>query len=432
MKHDVEAKPVGPDPKSDSECKPRDRDAVLRSMDRCTKCGTCQAYCPVAGVTEAFPGPKYSGPQAQRFRVIEPIQESAPALCSGCGVCSSVCPNDVAISDIITIARAEMIAGDGKLPLGQRLLNRPDLVGRIGAIAPAIANAVLDSRLFRGLAEKLIGIHGDAALPRLEGPTFRRWFQGRRQSDGKPVAYFTGCAVEHYDPQVGIAAVRVLNHLGYRVTLPSEACCSLPMLSSGEWGAARRRAEALVEDLTEDTAAGHAIVSTSTSCSLTLREKYAAYLSLTGDRARRTAAAVVDVCEFLRGEPAQALEASLKPLRKRVLYHGPCQLRGHRSGQPALELLRMIPGLAVVPSEAHCCGVAGTYGYDRGKHDIAMAVGRTLFDQIAAAEPDLVACDSETCRWHIERATGYPVRHPIELLAASIFEADPRHRNNEG
>ncbi len=100
-------------------------------------------------------------------------------------------------------------------------------------------------------------------------------------------------------------------------------------------------------------------------------------------------------------------------------------------GQPALELLQMIPGLEVTPSEAHCCGVAGTYGYDRDKHDIAMAVGRRLFDQIAETEPDLVICDSETCRWHIERATGCPARHPIELLAASIFEADPRRRNIE-
>lgn len=431
MKHDADPKHAGLDLNGGPEERPRDREAVLRSMDRCTKCGICQAYCPVAAVTEAFPGPKYSGPQAQRFRVIEPIQESAPALCSGCGICTSVCPNDVAIADIITIARAEMVAGDSNLPLRQRILNRPDLVGRIGAVAPTIANAVLGSGLFRGLAEKLIGIHGEAALPRLEGPAFRRWLERRRQPDGPSIAYFSGCAIEHYDPHVGIAAIRVLNHLGYRVTVPSRACCALPMLSSGEWGAARRRAEALVDDLATVANAGQAIVSTSTSCSLTLREKYAAYLSLTGDRARCVAAAVVDICEFLRDESAEALEATLRPLRSRILYHGPCQLRGHRIGQPALELLQMIPGLKVTLSEADCCGVAGTYGYDRDKHDIAMAVGRTLFDQIAETKPDVVICDSETCRWHIERATGCPTRHPIELLAASIFEADPRHRNIE-
>ncbi len=427
MRHHADAKHVGLDLNGGSKESPRDREAVLRSMDRCTKCGICQAYCPVAAVAEAFPGPKYSGPQAQRFRVIEPIQESAPALCSGCGICTSVCPNDVAIADIITIARTEMIAGDSNLSLGQRILNRPDLVGRIGAIAPTIANAVLGHGLFRSFAEKLIGVHREAALPRLEGPTFRRWFERRRQPDGPSIAYFSGCAIEHYDPNPGIAAVRVLNRLGYRVTVPSRACCSLPMLSSGEWGAARRRAEALVDDLAAVANAGHAIVSTSTSCSLTLREKYAAYLSLTGDRAGRVAAAVVDICEFLaRDESAEALEAALRPLHSHILYHGPCQLRGHRIGQPALELLRMIPGLEITPSEAHCCGVAGTYGYDRDKHDIAMAVGRTLFDQIAETKPDVVICDSETCRWHIERATGCPTRHPIELLAASIFEADPR------
>ncbi len=90
----------------------RDSAVVLRSMDQCTKCGICHAHCPVAAVTGGFPGPKYSGPQAQRFRIIGSGAEWSPMLCSGCGVCTSVCPNDVAIADIITLAKSES-AGHG-------------------------------------------------------------------------------------------------------------------------------------------------------------------------------------------------------------------------------------------------------------------------------------------------------------------------------
>jgi len=82
----------------------RDSAAVRASMDRCTKCGICHAYCPVAAVTDRFPGPKYTGPQAQRFRLVGQGPELSPMLCSGCGICTSVCPNDVAITDIITLA----------------------------------------------------------------------------------------------------------------------------------------------------------------------------------------------------------------------------------------------------------------------------------------------------------------------------------------
>src|SRR3546814_11248075 len=99
-------------------------------MDGCTKCGSCQAHCPVAAATDAFPGPKYAGPQAQRFRVIGIADESTASLCSGCGICTSVCPNDVAITDIIALAKAGTAERRSGIGLGQRLLNRPATVGR--------------------------------------------------------------------------------------------------------------------------------------------------------------------------------------------------------------------------------------------------------------------------------------------------------------
>ncbi len=396
-------------------------DAVRRSMDRCTKCGICQAYCPVAAVTDRFPGPKYTGPQAQRFRVIEQTKDVSFALCSGCGICTSVCPNGVAITDIITIARAESIDSDAGLPLRQRLLNRPDTIGRIAGAAPAMANAVLGNRALRALVHAVIGVHRDAPLPRVAGRMFRRWLSKHEQPNGPIVSYFSGCAVEHYDPDVGIAAVRVLNRLGFRVDAPTDACCALPMLSSGEWRAARRRAAAMIHGLSPAAEAGRTIISTSTSCSLTLRSKYAAYLDMNDEPARRVADAVVDICEFLRNGHMGRLAEILNPLPGHVIYRGPCQLRGHKMGLPAAELLRLVPELSVELSKADCCGVAGTYGYDGDKHEIAVAVGKTLFDQVEEAKPDLIVCDSETCRWNIERTTGVPCRHPIEVLAASIL-----------
>lgn len=400
-------------------------DSVLRSMDRCTKCGICQAYCPVAAATDSFPGPKYTGPQAQRFRAIDPTKDLSPALCSGCGVCTSVCPNDVAITDIIAIAKARMVGGDDQLPIRQRLLNRPDLIGRMCATAPAIANMVLENRTLRALAHKLIGVHREAPLPRVAGRRFRRWLDSHPQTDGPTVSYFSGCAVEFYDADVGIAAVEVLSRLGLRVDVPTDKCCGLPMLSSGEWDAGRRYADAMVSGLSSTSESGNTIVSTSTSCSLTLRSKYAAYFGLTTPTAKTVADRVVDICEFLLDKHAEGLADLVNPLPARAVYHGPCQLRGHKMGMPAVELLQLIPKLSVDLSQADCCGIAGTYGYDRDKHEVAMAVAKPLTDRIADLKPDLVVCDSETCRWHIEKLTGVPCRHPIEVIRASIEKVDP-------
>ena len=123
--------------------------AVLASMDNCTKCGICQTYCPVAAVTNEFPGPKVVGPQAQRFRAIEAIAEEAISLCSGCGVCTSVCPNGVQITDIITAAKATQIDKGKRLSLGVRFLSRPDMVGRVVGVLPWLANVHLSNRVAR-------------------------------------------------------------------------------------------------------------------------------------------------------------------------------------------------------------------------------------------------------------------------------------------
>lgn len=399
--------------------------AVLASMDNCTKCGICQTYCPVAAVTPLFPGPKVVGPQSERFRTIEPVPESSSALCSGCGICTSVCPNDVAITDIIAIAKATAVEQGRRPGLGQRLLNRPELVGRIGGLLPPLSNALLANRFMRKLAEKLLGISARAALPHIQGRAFRRWLAKQEQPRGPVVGYFTGCAVEHYEPRVGIAVVRLLNRLGYRVEAPTEACCALPMLSNGEWQPARNRARRVVDALAPTAAAVEAIVATSTSCSLTLSKKYAAYLDMQDAASDSIAQTVIDICDFLRELPDRRLRNEFKPLRAKALYHGPCQLRGHQMGWPAVELLSRIDGLELELSRAACCGTAGTYGYDREKRNIAEAVAVTLMEQIRASRPDFVICDSETCRWHIAAESHVPCFHPVEILLASMEGRDP-------
>jgi glycerol-3-phosphate dehydrogenase subunit C len=415
----VQATPAVSDCATGSGVRRLDPRAIRQSMDACTKCGICQAHCPVAAVTEMFPGPKYAGPQAQRFRVIGVHDEHSAALCSGCGICTSVCPNDVAITDIIALAKADMATQHG-VGFGQRLLNRPDTVGKIGGWLPWLGNALLSNRVARILAERLFGIDRAAPLPRFAGKRFEHWLKGVAQPQGPSIGYFPGCSVTHYDPDTGIAAIRLLNALGYRVEVPSSACCSLPMLSSGELSPASVRATSLIESLAPTAHAGTPILSTSTSCSLTLRSKYAANLGRLDGDAVAVSDSVADICGFLLDRHADELAQRFKPVRKRIFYHGPCQLRGHRLGLPAAELMALIPGLDITLSRADCCGVAGTYGYDTAKRPVAESVGSALVAQVRETKPDIVVCDSETCRWNIADATGIDCVHPVAILTEAL------------
>ena len=97
-------------------------------------------------------------------------------------------------------------------------------------------------------------------------------------------------------------------------------------------------------------------------------------------------------------------------------YHAPCQLRAHRVGRPALDILELIPGLNMDESNAACCGLAGSYGYKAERYQIAMDVGAGLFDFMRASGSDTAVCDSEICRWQIAHGSGLEMKHPIEIL----------------
>src|SRR4051794_11901734 len=389
------------------------------SLDHCVKCTICETFCPVSNVTPLFPGPKYVGPQAERFRV--PRDESPDAsldYCSGCGICTQVCPQGVHIAEINTQARAKLRERTG-FRLRDRLGARPDLIGRLGTPAAPVANWTLRNPLLRGLAERMLGIDRRAAVPPYAGRTFQAWARKHVSPPAeRRVAYFHGCGANWYEPDSGRRAVELLEHIGCQVEVPrGQSCCGLPLQSNGMFEAARKYVRAMARALAPAARAGVDIVGTSTSCTLMLKREAREILELDDDDLRVVSDHVYDICEYLlmlhdRGE----LRTDFAPLPLTVTYHAPCQQQGHGVGKPALDLMALVPELRVIENDATCCGVAGTYGLKNEKYEIAMKVGAGLFRQIAEAAPDLAVCDSETCRWHIEKATGVKLVHPIEIL----------------
>jgi glycerol-3-phosphate dehydrogenase subunit C len=413
--------------------------SLEQSLDHCIKCNICTVACPVSAVTDLFPGPKYVGPQAQRFREQrQPTPDESVDYCSGCRVCNTVCPTGVRIAELNARARAKIVADKG-LPLRNRLLGRSELLGRLGCGPQApLANFALMNPLLRWAAERILGVARRAPLPAFSSYSFRSWFRhrpqtadrrpqtagsqssvvGRRSSVvGRQVVYFHGCATNYYEPRVGIAAVEVLERNGFEVILAEQNCCGLPMLSNGDFDAARRYHERNIAGLLPYVQRGIPVVGTSTSCTLTLKEEAPELLGMHTSGARMVAENTYDIFEFLRWLHERGeLNTDLRPVERSLPYHPPCQLRAHRIGRPALDILELVPGLRLDESDADCCGIAGTYGLKREKYQIAMDVGAALFDFVRATGSDLALCDSETCRWQITHGSGVAAKHPIEIL----------------
>jgi glycerol-3-phosphate dehydrogenase subunit C len=416
------------------------------SADDCLKCNVCNTVCPVARVTDAFPGPKYVGPQAQRFRLAtmlppqgdgaaRPISPDATVdWCSGCGLCTIACPADVKIAEMNSRSRAQLKAGH--LPrFRDWLLGQTDLVGRLGVATAPLANWSLRNRLFRRFVEVFVGIHHLAPLPQFAGRTLRSRMKAghRRAADTDPppdraVVLFHGCAANYYEPEVALAAIDVLRRNGLETIVPEQVCCGLPMISNGLYAGARGRATTNLGVLADYARRGYRIVGTSTSCTHTLKAEYREMLDLDDADARAVSEATWDICELLVDLHDEGrLDTRFGEVEEALPYHAPCQLKGHGIGLPAMTLFSLVPGLAATDLDHDCCGVAGTYGLKKEKYEIAMGVGARLFAKVEAARDagaTRAVCDSETCRWQIAAATSTRVEHPIQVLAEAYAAAD--------
>jgi glycerol-3-phosphate dehydrogenase subunit C len=386
----------------------------------------------VAAVTDKFPGPKYVGPQAQRFRREgQPVPDDSVDYCSGCRVCNQVCPTGVRIAELNARARGQIVAERG-LPFRNWIIARAGLVGTLSAGPQApLVNFALGLAPARWAIQRVVGIHRKAPLPKASTYRFRSWFKKRRQPAARPssvvggrssakrqVVYFHGCATNYYEPHVGKAAVAVLEHNGFEVILAEQGCCGLPLISNGDFPAATSAHMHNVQKLLPYVRRGIPVVGTSTSCTLTLKEEAPEILGLHSDDVRAVAAGTYDLFEFLRDLAERGeLKTDFLPMERRLPYHPPCQYRAHRLGRPVMDVLALVPGLTLEDSRADCCGIAGTYGLKVEKYQIGMDVGADLFDFVKRSGADLTLCDSETCRWQITGATGVPSKHPIEILA---------------
>lgn len=387
------------------------------SLDACVKCTICETQCPVAAVTPLFSGPKYVGPQAERFRNGESVDHSLD-YCSSCGTCTLVCPQGVQIAELNSQARAVMKADH--MPLRDKLIGQTVLMGKVMTPVAPIAKAALNNKPIRKVMEAVVKVHEDAPMPPPQSQTFEGWFRKRPTPAGPfprgPVVFFHGCAGGYFEVETSKKSVEVLEYLGYQVIVPKQGCCGLAQQSNGLFKGATKDVLKLCDDL-RSAGKDLTIVSSSGSCTGMLKHEAHEIMGVEDERLKDVGTRIVDMMEFLLDlHEAGELPTDFAPIGMKVPYHAPCQLKSQGIGKPALEVLRLIPDLEVVDSGAVCCGIAGTYGLKKEKYEVAQAVGKPLFDMVKETSSELALCDTETCRWQIQKSSGVRTEHPIYLI----------------
>jgi len=400
---------------------------LRRVSDICHTCRRCYNLCPSFDVLfRALDRPEVDG---EVDRLTAKDLGDFSDLCFECKLCIPHCPYypphrwEVDIPRLVLRDRAARVKHDGKPGFRERVLASTDAMGKVATALAPLANTLGETRWARVLMEKTLGVHRDRILPTWAPETFLQWWERRggatlpseRAPRADRVALFVTCAVNANNPEIGRAAVAVLEKNGCEVVVPPQRCCGMPVLENGELDAALECRWDNVTSLLPFVRAGYTVVVPGPTCSLMLKKEYPV---LGGeDEAKEIAAATLDLCEYLmRRHAAGKLSTDFPRSPRKVLYQVPCHLKVQDIGFKSRDLLQLIPGAEVVTVEK-CTGHDGTWSMKTEYFPMSMKFGQPVFAAVAAERPDAVATDCPLAGVQIHQGTGQKAKHPIQIVA---------------
>ena len=343
-------------------------------------------------------------------------------LCLGCKACKAECPSNVDMAKI----KYEMLAHYRKangLPLRNRLFGEIGSFAVLGSAFAPFSNWATNNPLSKWVAEKLLGVDRRRDMPTFVHQSFEKWFKKRKspQTSDKKVVLFHDTFMNFSEPNIGKAAVHVLESAGFEVILPKKRCCGRPLISEGMLDKAIENANYNIEHLHAYAEAGIPIVGCEPSCTSALTDDYVELISTA--KAKRVAEATYSLEEFL----LQAHENGELPLTyetepRDILLHGHCHQRALVGIQPVLQMLALPEAHDVTVIDSSCCGMAGSFGYEKSHYDLSMNIGELrLFPTIREKTGEFTLTASGfSCRHQLEHGTGILPKHPIEVLSEAI------------
>ncbi len=344
-------------------------------------------------------------------------------LCLECKACKAECPSRVDMAKL-KYEWLQHYYDDHGTPLAARAMGN---VGRVAPLAQALApvsNFFLPLKPVRWLLSKVVGVDARRVLPRYAARRFDAWFKRRpAAANGAlgPVALFADTWTMFNQPEVGQAAVAVLERIGYAVELVPYGCCGRPQISKGLAREAQRMAAGNVRMLHEYVLRGVPVVGLEPSCVAAFTDDYPDLVP--GPETTAVAGQVRMLEEFLAKEWAKGRFDPKAVFRKgagAVQFHGHCQQKSvlaasTSAGRAVLEWVSD----EVTALDAGCCGMAGSFGY--AHHDLSMTIGEQRLFPAVREHEGTTAAPGFSCRHQIVDGTGRTAAHPVEVLAANLL-----------
>lgn len=350
----------------------------------------------------------------------------AMELCLECKACRNECASKVDMAKLKYEFLAHYQAEHG-VPLRSRMFGAMALADSMGSKAPHLANALYRNKAFRKLLDRTVKIDKRRELPLLADETFQQWFN-RRPAAPKaakgPVILWDDCHISYHEPEIGVAAVQVLEAAGFEVKLiKGRRCCGRPMISKGLLKQARANAFHNVERLREHARHGTPIIGIEPSCISCFRDEYPSLLK--SEDATMVANQAFFFEEFITDLHAVGelhLQFNNANGRRKIKLHTHCYQKAFGTAAKVVEMLNLMPDTTVEEIDSGCCGMAGSFGYEKEHYEISMAIGeQALFPSVREASSDtIIAAAGTSCRQQIKDGTRRKAVHPIVVLSQGL------------
>ena len=346
-------------------------------------------------------------------------------LCLSCKACKAECPSNVDMARF----KAEFLQqyyGRHGFPIRALLIGYLPQINRIGMIFRPITNLITATRLFK----KIIGFTPERRIPELSKLSLRQWYKKPvlpvDKNMGK-VYLFADEFTNFNESHIGIKAILLLNKLGYEVVIPKHRESGRTFLSKGLLRKAKQIAKQNVGQLSGIISEETPLIGIEPSAILAFRDEYPELVDSTlQDKAKTLAQNTLMLEEFIVREMGKGniRKEQFTNEAKSIKLHGHCQQKAIASTLPTRKMLELPANYTVQEIKSGCCGMAGSFGYEKEHYQLSMQIGEMdLFPFVRkVASEEIITAPGTSCRHHIEDGTGYKVVHPVEVLWDAVLK----------
>jgi Fe-S oxidoreductase len=350
------------------------------------------------------------------------------SLCLSCKACKSECPSNVDMAKLKAEFLQHYYDANG-VPFRSTLIANFTASAKLGSIAPGLYNFVMQNKLLGGLIKRAVGFAVERSMPAISKQTLMAWYRKNYVAPQHPIKrvyLFCDEFTNYNDAHIGIKAVQLLTALGYDVVIPVHEESGRTWLSKGLVRKAKIIANKNIELLSAVVSDKSPLIGIEPSAILTFRDEYP---DLASDKNLRAAESLARNSFYIDEFFAKEIQAGnitkevFTTNAKTIVLHGHCQQKAVGSLADSVTALSLPANYTVQTIPSGCCGMAGSFGYEKEHYDVSMKIGElVLFPSVRKnASSCTVAAPGTSCRHQIKDGTGEKALHPVEILLEALL-----------